>query len=159
MSDYYCDICDRIIKFNYKMKHLKTRLRRDLSKSVVIRYCVKNPAFPEIEDILKKHVCDYNERFGFYIFKCEWKLDFDKIIICVKSERKYNIQSFWDLSRNLISKIDYFEKQGYKLSNICEMKITFISDLRNMTCKHYLNQHKSINNRNWMKNYLEFQSL
>ena len=48
---------------------------------------------------------------------CEWKLDFDDII-CVKSERKYNIHSFWDLRRYLISKISYFGRQGYKFSHM-----------------------------------------
>ena len=97
MGDCYCHVYDRTIKLKNKMKNLKTRLHRDLSKSVVNRYCVKNPAFLEREDVLKKHVHDYNERFEFYIIICEWKLDFDNVIICVKSEKKYNIQSFWGL--------------------------------------------------------------
>ena len=53
----------------------------------------------------------YNEETGFHIFICEWKLDFDNIIICVKSERKFKIHSFWDLRRYLITEFDYFEKQ------------------------------------------------
>ena len=71
-------------------------------------------------------------------------MDFDNIVLCVKSETKYNIPSFWDVRRYLITKIDYFEKQRYKFSHICEMNITFISDHRNMTYKHYLNQPKSM---------------
>ena len=54
MSGYYCDICDRTLKFKYKMKHLNTRLHRDLSPSVVNRYCVKYPTFLQIEDILEE---------------------------------------------------------------------------------------------------------
>ena len=126
------------------MKHLITRLHRDSSKSVNTRYCVKNPAFLEIEDILEKHVYDYIGRFVFYDIICEWQLDFDNNIICVKSEKKYNIRSFGDLRRDLISKIDHFEREGYKFFHICEMKITFITNLRNMTYKHYLNQPKSM---------------
>ena len=56
--------------------------------------------------------------------------------------RKYNIHSFWDVRRYLITKIDYFERQGYKFFHICEMTITFLSDLRNMTYEHYLKQPK-----------------
>ena len=124
------------------MKYSNTRLHRDSSTSVVNRYCVKNPTFLQIEGILKKHVYDYNKRFGFFIIICEGKLDFDNTIICVKSERKYNIHSFWDVRRYLITKIDYFERQGYKLFHICEKNITFLSDLRNMTYEHYLKQPK-----------------
>ena len=54
MNDYYCDICDRLHKLKYKLKHLNTGLHRDdFSKSVVIRYCVKNPAFLELEYVIK----------------------------------------------------------------------------------------------------------
>ena len=61
------------------MKHLNNRLPRDLSTSVVNGYCVKNPTFRQIEDILKKYVYvykDYNERFAFFIIICEWKFGF-----------------------------------------------------------------------------------
>ena len=107
------------------MKHSTNRLHRDLSTSVVNRYCGKNPTFFQIGRIIEKQVYDYSKRIGFFIIICEWKLDFDSNIICVKSERKYNIHSFWDLRRFLITKNDYFEKQGYIFSHICEMKITF----------------------------------
>ena len=59
-----------------------------------------------MEGILKKHVYDYNEGFGIYIFICEWKLDFDNIIICVQLERKYTKQGFWYLRRYLLTQID-----------------------------------------------------
>ena len=68
MSEYYCDICDRTIKLKYINKHLNTRLHSDLSTSVVNRYYVKNPAFLEIEDIVKKHVYDYKKGLDFLIF-------------------------------------------------------------------------------------------
>ena len=71
-------------------------------------------------------------------------MDFDKIIICVKSQRKYNIQNFWDLRRHSITKIYYFERQEQNFSHICETKTIFLSDLRKMTYKHYLNQPKSM---------------
>ena len=54
MSGYYCNICHKTIELKYKMKHLNTQLHRDLSKSVVNRYWVKNPTFLEIEDLLEK---------------------------------------------------------------------------------------------------------
>ena len=94
--------------------------------SIIKRYRIKNPPMLEEKDLFKKDVYDYNEMLGFYLTIYEWKLDFDNIIICVKSERKCNIHSFWDLRRHLISKIEYFERQGYKFSHICENNITFI---------------------------------
>ena len=99
MSDYYCDICKGTIKMKYILKFLTTRLHRDLSTSVVKRYCVKNPTIFSNRRCIKKHFYDYNGKLGFFIIIYDWKLDFNKIIICVKSERRYNIHSFWDLRR------------------------------------------------------------
>ena len=75
---------------------------------------------------------------------CEWKMDFDNIIIFVKSERRYNIHSFWDIRRYLLTKIDYFERQGYNFSHTCELKITFMLYLRKLTNKHYFIQPKKM---------------
>ena len=66
MSEYYCDNCNRTIKLNYKMKHINTRLHRDLSMSAVNRFCFKKPTFLQIADILEKHLYDNNKRFGFF---------------------------------------------------------------------------------------------
>ena len=63
-------------------------------------------------------------------------------VICVKSERKYNIHNFWDLRKCLLTKIEYFERRGHNFSRIFEMKMTFITDLGNMTYEHYLEQPK-----------------
>ena len=71
-------------------------------------------------------------------------MNFNNIIICVKSERKYNIHCSWDLRRYLVTNIDSFERQEIKFFHIREMKTTFISNLRNMTYKHYLNKPKSM---------------
>ena len=95
-----------------------------------------------MEDVSKKHVYDYIKRFGFFIIVWEWKMVFDNIIICEQSERKYNMHNFWDVKRYLITRNVYFERQGYKFSHICEMKITLISDRRSITYKYYLNQPK-----------------
>ena len=54
MSDYYCVICDKTIKMKCRKKHLNTRLHGYLCTSFVNRYCVKDPAFLEIELSIKK---------------------------------------------------------------------------------------------------------
>ena len=71
-------------------------------------------------------------------------MDFDNAIICFKSEGKYNIHSFWDLRRYLKTKIEHFERQGYQISQICEVKISFILDLRILTGQHFKSQPKSM---------------
>ena len=63
-------------------------------------------------------------------------------VICVKSERNYNIDNLWDLRRYSLTKIEYFERRGYEFSRIFEMNITFITGLGNMTFEHFLEQPK-----------------
>ena len=100
-----------------------------------------------MEEILKKFVDDYNKKFEFYLVFCKWKLHFSDTIINIKSDRLYNIKlkyATWNLRTNLISKIEYFDSEGYKFFHISEMNIIFITDLRNMTYEHYLRIPKSM---------------
>ena len=99
MRDYQCNTCDKTIKLKQRNKRLNTKSHKTSSMSIIKRICVKSPNFFEIEDILKKHVDDYNERFGFCNFICEWKLDFDSVLICVRSDNKMNTIDSWDLKR------------------------------------------------------------
>ena len=140
MSDYFhCDLCDKSIKLRSKKKHLNSRYHKSLSESIISKYSVENPSFLHMEDILKKYVDDYNKKFVLYIIVCRWKVHFSDTIINVKSNRMYNIhRPGWNLRSYLISKIEYMENYGHKFCHISEMKIEFISSLRNMTYEHYL---------------------
>ena len=121
MTVYCCDICNKRIELKHKSKHLKTKSHKASSMSTNNRYCVKNPNFFEIEDILKKHADDYNEKVGFYIIICEWKLDFDSVLICVRSDNKMNISGFWVLRRHLMTKTVFFLR-GEDISFLTYMK-------------------------------------
>ena len=145
MSVYYCDTCDRTIKLTYKRKLLNTNLHRIYSNFIINRYCIKNPEFFQLDIILKKHVSEYFKRFAFFIIISEWNLGFDiNIIIRIKSNRKHNIGYFCDIKRFLLAKVDNFERKGYKISHISEMKITFTTHRRNMTFEYCLRQPKSM---------------
>ena len=66
-------------------------------------------------------------------------MHFSDTIINVKSDRLYNIhRGGWNLRRNLMLKIEYFESNGHKFSQIPEMKNVIITDLTNTTYDHYL---------------------
>ena len=142
---FHCEICDKSIKIRSKKKHLNSRYHKSLTKSIICKYTVENPSFLHMEDILKNYVDDYNKKFILYIFICKWKLHFSDTIINVESNRLYNIHpGGWNLRRTLISKIEYLENDGHKFSNISEMNIVFISDLRNITFEYYLKMPKSM---------------
>ena len=99
-------------------------------------------------------VDDYNKHFEFYLIFCKWKLSFSDTIINVKSDRLYNIhRAGWNLTRNLMSKIEYSESNGHKFSHISEINIVFITDLTITTYDHYLKISKPIIERTIIKNY------
>ena len=147
MSDFLCELCDKSIKIRSKKRHINSKNHKSLTESIINKYTVKNPSFLHMENILKNFVDEYNKKFEFYLIFCKWKLHFLDTVINVKSDRLYNIRRkycSWNLRTLLISKIEYFESKGYKFSHISEMNIVFITDLRNMTYKHYINQPKSM---------------
>ena len=86
--DYYCDICDKTIKMRSKKKYLVSKFHKRLYYSIV-KYCIKNPEFFKIEDILNKHIDDYQKKIEYFVIICEWKLVFDNnIIFCIKTNEK-----------------------------------------------------------------------
>ena len=140
MSDYFhCELCDTSIKIKSKKKHLNSQYHKSLTKSIICKYTVKNPSFLDVEDILKKFVEDYNKKIEFFKIFSKWKLHYSDTIINIESDKLYNIhRAGWNLRRNLMSKIEYFESNGHKFSHISEMNIVFITDLTNTTYNHYL---------------------
>ena len=85
------------------------------------------------------------KKFKLFVIICEWKLFFDNnIIFYVKTNEKYNIFPIWDLRTLLLDKINSYEHNAYKFSHISEWNITFITNLRSMTYKQYIQQPKSM---------------
>ena len=144
MSKYfYCKLCDKSIKIKSKKKHLKSSNHKSLSMSIISRYSITNPDFPNIDNILKNYFLDYNKKFDFYLIICKWKLHFSDTIVNVTTTRFSWVGGYF-LREFVLSKIKYYERRGHKFSHISEMNITFISDLMDMTYKHYLQQPKSM---------------
>ena len=127
---FHCDLCDNPSKIRSKKKHLSSKYHKSLTTSVICKHTVKNPCFLHVEDILKNFVDDYHKKFEFYLVFCKWKLHFPDTIFNVKSDRLYNIKRVgWNLRKNLMSKIEFFESNGHKFSHISEMNTVFITDL------------------------------
>ena len=56
----------------------------------------------------------------------------------------YNVNRYYSLRPYLITKIEYFMRQGHKFFHFSEMNITLITKFNNMTFKYYLKQPKSM---------------
>ena len=136
---FFCDICDISVKVKSKKKHLNSQLHKYLNKEVINRYRVEKSDFIQIENILKNYIRDYNKKFKFYVVICKWKLNFSNILVNVKK-----CSNSFHLRELVLSKIEYYERRQHKFSHISQMNITFISDLRDKTYKHYPQQPKSM---------------
>ena len=145
MSKYFIrKLCDKSIKIKSKKKHLNSQYHKSITMCIFSRYSVKNPDFLHIEKIIKNYILDYDKKLAFYIVICKWTLPFYDTIISGKSNRLYSIYACFYIRKFLLSKIKSLESYGHKFSHISEMNVTFITDLRNMTYEHYLNQPKSM---------------
>ena len=69
----------------------------------------------------------------FYLIEIKRKLPFSDTIVSVKFDTWYSFSTSYYLRDFVLSKTKYYEQRGHKFSHISEMKITFITDLRNMT--------------------------
>ena len=136
---FYCALCDKSINIKSKKKHINSQSHRSLTNKIIHKINIKNPNFLQIQNILQKHVDDYNKKFDFYSIYCKWKLHFSDTIIDVKSDRLHNICPFrWNLRVMLLSKIARLENEESIFSHISDMEIVFITHWRNATYGHYL---------------------
>ena len=55
---YCCDICDKFI--SNKSSHNRTKLHTQLSLSVVNKYYILDIPVSEIDNIINKHIYEYN---------------------------------------------------------------------------------------------------
>ena len=141
---FHCELCERSIKIKSKKKHLNSQYHKTLSMKIISRFSIKNPDFLHIINILENYVVGYNKKFKIYLIVCNITFCFSGTTFNVKSNKWFNISACFYLRNFLLSKIRYFKRYDHKCSHTSEMNITFITDLRDMTYKHYLNQPKSM---------------
>ena len=58
---FYCNICDDYIL--NKSSHNKTKIHTSLSLSVVNKYHIDDVPVIEIDNVIKRHIYDYNKNF------------------------------------------------------------------------------------------------
>ena len=159
MGYYYCELCNKSIALKHKCSHYKSKLHRDIDKSIINKYNIMNPELKEINDIIKDYVNDYNRKFEYYTVVCNWNFMFDNgVSLDVKSKKPYRFRVLHkNLEKYLKIKINHYKKDGLEFSHISEMKITFKTRLDHMTYKHYSEQPmpmvEKIINKKLYKNY------
>ena len=59
--DYYCDICDEIIKIKNEHKHLQCLSHTELDKCIRIKRTIENPDFFDIHVMLNKYITNHKK--------------------------------------------------------------------------------------------------
>ena len=100
-----------------------------------MKYNFLNPIFDEIDEIVRKHVNNHNEKFKEYDVHCSLRLltttNHVKKRIKPQSSLHYSIY----ISEKLfLSKISHYR---YHFSQIIEKTVTFVSCIRHMTYEHH----------------------
>ena len=163
---YECSICLAKIKKQNKNKHEKTMKHRYfLSNLIVNKYIVKNNDINKLKDILQSYCDEHKKKFNEFTVMIIWKKN-DMI------KNKISIPRTITLQRTHMFKPDMFEIPIYvKVSereflNIVdrncayktisdEIDIIFISELKEMTLQHYVNQPRSMLCRKLERDYIE----
>ena len=125
---YYCNICDKC--FSNKSSHKKTKLHTELSLSVVKNYYISDIPMNEIDNIINKHIYNYEKIF--HIFDC-W------CIIQNEYFREKN-RVIWHIVPDII-KIQEKIIRRYNCGQdvLVYIEIIFITALESATYSHYFN--------------------
>ena len=162
---YECSICSAKIKKRNKNKHEKSKKHRYfLSNIIVNKYIVKNNDIYKFKDILQSYCDEHKKKFNDFTVMIIWKKN-DVI------KNKISVPSTITLQKLHMFKPDMFEIPIYvKVSerefldifdincvyNILsdEIDIKIISELKEMTLQHYMNQPRSMLCRKPERDYI-----
>ena len=122
---YYCDICDRYI--SNKTRHNKTKLHMQLSMSVVNKYYISNVPVSEINNVINKHIYDYNKKFLNFMCWCKIQNDY----FCEKINMK------WIDTLNIKIQNEIISRRNCNQSDLISIEIIFITNSDHATYNHY----------------------
>ena len=130
---YYCNICDKYVL--NKSSHNKSKIHKHLSLGVFNKDRISNVPVIEIDDVINKHIYDYNTRFVNYICWC-------------KIQNEYfsdNYRVIWHTSPKAIKiKEKIIKRHNCQQNDLVNIEIVFISDLDCVTFNHYLQLPKRV---------------
>ena len=91
----------------------------------------------EVNKSLNDYISTHNKNFEFYVFNCEFVIEFDNMLIAnIKTNYFYNTDII-NIKKYLSYDIDCFKSRGYIFYNINQMTNNIFSDRCNMTYEQY----------------------
>ena len=80
--DYYCEMCLKIIKAKNKYKHFKSKSHIEFDKCKHIILSLKDIDIKNVDEPFCFYIIEHNEKFDYYLVKCEFQLVFSDYQYC-----------------------------------------------------------------------------
>ena len=75
--DYYCNVCDGIIKIESKNKLLQSLTHNEFEKCIRKKHTNENLDFFDIDRIFNDYITNHNKKFVLYLVEYDFKLVFE----------------------------------------------------------------------------------
>ena len=79
MDSFHCEICNVFIKPKNKSRYFKSNNHKNLAKHKHIKLTIDNPNLDNIDKLFHTHNNDNNNKYEYYLVRCEFKLVFSKM--------------------------------------------------------------------------------
>ena len=158
-----CDICLSKIKLKNKKRHCLTKKHKYFSNLIMKKNLVRNPEIDKLKDIIQPYYNNHKKTFHNFTVCIMWKKnDVLKNKVSVPSaitlEKPHLYKSSMiELSIVVkVSPLDLLDTFDRNINNeVDEINLKFISDLKDVTFLHYMDQPKSMLCRKLVRNFIE----
>ena len=72
--DYYCKVCNMVIKPKSKSRHFKSYNHKKLDRHKHVKITINNPNMDNIDKIFYIHINEYDNEYENYLVRCEFIL-------------------------------------------------------------------------------------
>ena len=80
--DYYCEVCDFLIKLKSKYNHFKTNIHKEIDKCKNKKLSFENPHINNIDKAFYAYIIQHNKKTEYYLVKCDFKSVFKEYQYC-----------------------------------------------------------------------------
>ena len=151
---YRCEVCNTIVQKRNKTKHNQTKNHKYYSNLILCRYVIKSVEVSKFKDVFNPYFTAHRRKFNFFTAQITLRpFEGEDILyykIKVSNYVTYNIQSEHYTTHTTESANDFLHRDISFFSHDCspkiipEIEIVFISDPKDFTRQHYLEQPKSM---------------
>ena len=151
---YRCELCNTIVQNRNKTEHNQTKKHKHYSSLILNRYVIKNLEIIKFKDIFSPHFTAHTSKFNFFTVSillrlCDGehplnhKINVSNYVTDIIHSEHYTTYTT-ELADDFLHRVltNYFSHEcSPKI--IPEIEIVFISDTKDITRQHYLEQPKS----------------